>query len=82
MRLVSCRWVPRLLTPEEIQYCVTVCQDLLSQFGGEENAEINRIMTLDESWMDHYDPELKQQSSQWKTAQSPLPKKAIESQRW
>lgn len=76
MRRVSSRWVPRLLTPEQMQHRVSVCQDLLSRFGGEANEEMNRIITVDESWMYHYDPELKQQSSQWKTAHSPPPKKA------
>lgn len=76
MRRVSCRWIPRLLTPEQMQHRVSVCQDLLSRFGGEANEQMCRIITVDESWMYHYDPELKQQSSQWKRAQSPPPKKA------
>lgn len=76
MRRVCCRWVPRLLTPEQMQHRVSVCQDLLTRFGGDSNELIDRIITVDESWMYHYDSELKQQSSQWKTAASPPPKKA------
>ncbi|GFV26862.1 putative transposase [Trichonephila clavipes] len=34
------------------------------------------IITRDESWVYGYDPETKQQSSQWKTPGSPRPKKA------
>jgi hypothetical protein len=37
---------------------------------------LNRIITTDESWFHYYDPEIKQQSSQWKNCNSPPPKKA------
>ena len=37
---------------------------------------LDRIITTDESWFHYYDPETKQQSSQWKNADSPPPKKA------
>ncbi|GFX57771.1 mariner Mos1 transposase [Trichonephila clavipes] len=37
---------------------------------------MNLIITGDESWVYGYDPETKQQSSQWKTPGSPQPKKA------
>ena len=38
-----------------------------------------RIITGDESWIYGYDPETKQQSSQWKNPGSPRPKKARQS---
>ena len=34
------------------------------------------VITGDESWVYGYDPETKQQSSQWKIPTSPRPKKA------
>lgn len=37
---------------------------------------MDRIVTTDESWFHYYDPETKQQSSQWKNTNSPPPKKA------
>jgi hypothetical protein len=37
---------------------------------------LDRIITTDESWFHYYDPETKQQSSQWKNCNSPPPKKA------
>jgi hypothetical protein len=37
---------------------------------------ISRIITSDESWIYGYDPDTKQQSSQWKSPQSPRAKKA------
>jgi hypothetical protein len=32
---------------------------------------LDRIITTDESWFHYYDPETKQQSSQWKNCNSP-----------
>ena len=52
-----------------------MCQEL------KEQSEIDpdfyaKVITADESWCYGYDPETKQQASQWKTASSPRPKKA------
>ena len=35
-----------------------------------------RLVTTDESWIHHYDPEAKEASKQWKHVESPPPKKA------
>jgi histone-lysine N-methyltransferase SETMAR len=40
-----------------------------------EQTFISRIITGDESWIYGYDPETKQQLSQWKSPQSPRAKK-------
>ena len=37
---------------------------------------LERIITMDETWVHLYDPETKVQSSVWKTPSSPSPKKA------
>jgi predicted RNA-binding protein with PUA-like domain len=37
---------------------------------------LDRIITTDETWFHYYDPETKQQPSQWKNVDSPRPKKA------
>ena len=39
------------------------------------NLFVKRIVTGDETWIHHYDPESKQQSMQWKHASSPSPRK-------
>ena len=39
------------------------------------NLFLKRIVTGDETWIHHYDPESKQQSMQWKHASSPSPRK-------
>ena len=40
---------------------------------------LDALVSCDESWIDCYDPETKRQSSQWKHAGSPRPKKARQS---
>ena len=42
-------------------------------------AVVNALVTCDEIWIYCYDPETKRQSSQWKHASSPRPKKARQS---
>ncbi|KAJ4450533.1 hypothetical protein ANN_01960 [Periplaneta americana] len=56
---------------------VRVCRDLKSEVQNDPNF-LKRIVTGDESWCCGYDPESKQASSQWKTPNSPRPKKARE----
>jgi len=34
-----------------------------------------RLVTMDETWLYHYDPETKQQSLEWRHSGSPRPKK-------
>jgi len=36
---------------------------------------LDRVITGDDTWAYQYDPEMKRQSAQWKTANSPRPKK-------
>ena len=40
---------------------------------------LKKVITGDESWVYGYDPETKQQSSQWKYPDEPRPKKARQS---
>ena len=70
MNRVCARWVPRILTAEHL--AKTIYQKV--NHGG--IRFLDRIITTDESWFHYYDPETKQQSSQWKNCNSPPPKKA------
>ena len=36
---------------------------------------MDRVMTQDEAWIHHFDPESKEQSMQWKSPGSPAPRK-------
>jgi len=58
--------VPKELTEEQKQR-VTICQDLFER----QDDILGRVTTGDETWVYQYDPEMKRQSAQWKTANSP-----------
>jgi hypothetical protein len=77
--LESCVWpdaiVPRILTADQKQQRVNVCKELC-QIASDNAAFLSRVMTDDESGIYGYDPEIKQQSSHWKSPNSLRPKKA------
>ena len=75
MRKVCAKMVPKEHTEEQKQRRVIICQDLLER----QDDILGRAITGDETWVYQYDPETKQQSAQWKTANSPRPKKFSQS---
>ena len=74
MRKVLARWVPRMLTEEQKKVCVDICTDL-SCLQAEPQTFLDRIVTQDETWVHHFDPETKRQSMIWKHVTSPTPKR-------
>ena len=75
MRKVCAKMVPKKLTKEQKQRKVTICQDLSER----QDDIFGRVITGNETWVYQYDPETKRQSAQWKTANSPRPKKFCQS---
>ena len=75
MRKTTAKFVPRLLTDDQMKHRVDICKKLLKRSRCE-NAFKEKIITGDETWIYCYDPETKQQSAQWKSPGSPRPKKA------
>ena len=75
---VAAKFGPRLLTPEQKEHHVAICEELRQRVLHDPSF-MSRITTGDESWVYRYDPETKQQSSQWKSPESPRPKKARQS---
>lgn len=73
MSKVSARWVP---TMEEKERRVQCSSMFLQRYAAEGDAFLDRIVTTDETWLHHYDPETKAQSSVCKTPRTPPPKKA------
>ncbi|XP_029634578.1 protein GVQW3-like [Octopus sinensis] len=59
---VSARWVPRLLTPEQKRTRCTLSTSNLELFEADEENFLARFITMDESWVHHYQPETKEQS--------------------
>jgi hypothetical protein len=71
-------FVPRLLTPEQKEHRVAICLEI-RQRAVDEQSFMSRIITGDENWVYGYEPETKQQSSQWKNSGFPRSKKARQS---
>jgi histone-lysine N-methyltransferase SETMAR len=76
-RRVSARFVPRLLSDDQKALHISVCREL-KQARDDLNF-ISNIITGDETWVYGYDPETKQESSQWKLPNSLQPKKSTSS---
>lgn len=74
-RRVCARWVPRMLTDEMKANRKQICEQLLTRYEAEGDAFLHRIVTGDESWAHHYDPEMKRQSMEYRHKGSPQPKK-------
>ena len=75
MKRVSAKFVPRLLIEDQKNNRLRLCYDLREQ-GGNDPQILSKVVTGDETWCYGYNPEAKQVSSQWKTPNSPKPKKA------
>ena len=76
MSRVSARWVLRLLKNHEMDRRVMDSKTFLRRFEKEGDTFLNRIITTDETWLFYFDPKTKQQLSQWKSSNSPPPRKA------
>ncbi|XP_048243687.1 histone-lysine N-methyltransferase SETMAR-like [Haliotis rufescens] len=75
MSKVCARWVPRMLTDDMKLSRVTISGALLTRYNANPDDFHFRIVTSDETWVYHYDPESKQESMKWKHATSPKTKK-------
>lgn len=75
MTKVSARWVPRMLTPLQKRERVECSRQFLELCGDNKDEVMDRIVTGDETWVHHYEPESKQESMQWHKKGTPPPKK-------
>ena len=74
-RRIAAKFVPRLLNNDQPDYWVQACTELQKAVRNDPNF-LSRVITGDDSWLYNYDPETKQQSSQWNTPSFPRPKNA------
>ena len=51
---------------------LNISRYLLSRYKDDPGDFIRRVITLDETWVNHFDPESKMQCKQWKHSGSPL----------
>jgi len=72
---VCARRVPRSLTTEHRRQRKTICSELLERFDAEGGDFLSLVVTGDETWAHHYEPERKRQSMEWNHPQSPQKKK-------
>jgi hypothetical protein len=74
-RKVAAKWVLHQLSEEQKAAQKRVPEELLRPYEAEGEQFLNRIVAIDETWIRDFEPRLKSQSSQWKHANSPGPKK-------
>ena len=75
MHQIRAKFVPRVLTQDQKDSRVAICQELKETVKNDPTLLLN-VITGDESIVYAYDPETKLQSSQWKSPGSPGPKKS------
>ncbi|XP_048259394.1 histone-lysine N-methyltransferase SETMAR-like [Haliotis rufescens] len=74
MSKVCARWVSRMLTDDMKLSRVTISGALLTRYNANPDDFHFRIVTSDETWVYHYDPESKQESMELKHPTSPKTK--------
>ena len=62
MRKLSAKWVPKCLNADQKRQRCQSSQQLLEFFWHNPNDFLSRLVTMDETWLYHYDLETKQQS--------------------
>uniref|UniRef100_A0A3B3S168 Uncharacterized protein n=1 Tax=Paramormyrops kingsleyae TaxID=1676925 RepID=A0A3B3S168_9TELE len=65
MSMVSARWAPRMLMPCLKATRLQCCQENLQMFCLDQVNCFHRLVTGDETWVYHRDPESKMESMQW-----------------
>jgi hypothetical protein len=73
MHCVATKFVPRILRDDQKQQYGDVCTEI-HQLASNDETFLSRVITGDDSCVYGYNPETKQQSSQWKSSMSPKPK--------
>ena len=78
MRKICARFVPNVLREDQKERRCHDCREMVEMNNSDPTVP-DALVTCDESWIYYYDPETKRQSSRWKHAGSPRPKKARQS---
>lgn len=75
LRKIAAKWVPRVLTEDQMKARKTIATTLNNRYM-QEPGFLEKIVTEDETWVYSFEPESKRRSSEWKKPGSPRPKKA------
>jgi hypothetical protein len=73
-RKLCAKWIPHVLNDHQRAMRVLLANTHLQRWKNEGNAFLDRILTVDESWMHSFDPQLKQQNAEWRAPVSPRKK--------
>jgi hypothetical protein len=73
-RKVCAKWIPDVLNDNQRVMRVLLATTHLQLWRNEGSAFLDRILTVDESWMRSFDPQLKRQNAEWR---APSPRKKI-----
>lgn len=71
MRKLSTKWVPKCLNADQKRYRVNVSKLILQQFQRSSKNILDRLVTVDETWLHYYDQDTRQQFMQWRHPGSP-----------
>ena len=74
MRKLFAKWVPKCLNAGQKRQRCQSSEQILEFFRRDPNHFLSRLVTMDETWLYHYDPKTKQQSMEWRHSGSPRPK--------
>jgi len=75
IRKLSAKWVSKCLNADQKRQRCQSSEQTLEFFRRDPNGFLSRLVTMDETWLYHYDPVRKQQSVEWRHSGSPRPKK-------
>jgi len=78
MRKLYAKWVPKCLKADQKRQTCQSSEEHLAFFRRDPNDFLSRLVTIDETWLYHYDPETKQQSIELRHSGSPRPPKRFE----
>ena len=67
--------MPQNLCLHDRNQCVALHQKLLDLYRSDKEQFCRHLVTEDEMWIHHWDPESKLETMQWKHVESPPPKK-------
>ena len=75
MRKLSANWVPKCINADQNLQRYHSSEQLWEFFRRNPNYILSRLVTMDETWLYHYDPETKRQPMEWRHSGSPRPQK-------
>lgn len=73
LKKVCARWVPHILTQEHIEKRLEFCHEMISKYGDLNRKRLIELVTSDETWIYHYEPESPSSAKEWVPKDHPPP---------